>query len=270
MRPWVQMVVLSMALVAGPLASDAAAKASFPAPPPPGRFTSDGAGLIEKEDGQEIDRLAAALLAEKGYPVSVVTIRSLASQDATGYTIERYAAELMQSWRAEERFRTYGMLLLVAAEDRKARIQLGSAWGEAHDDRARRIMDRLILPAFRDEEMSLGILEGVRGFDAMGRQLTLAGVDDPWWMPPALAGLLPVIDVGGLGGFSGLDRQWWRLPALVAGGLVLLVALVSVARGGRRSWAWAAAAFVLTIFASRAVSAARGGGGSGGGATGEW
>ena len=171
MRPWVQMVVLSMALVAGPLASDAAAKASFPAPPPPGRFTSDGAGLIEKEDGQEIDRLAAALLAEKGYPVSVVTIRSLASQDATGYTIEGYAAELMQSWRAEERFRTYGMLLLVAAEDRKARIQLGSAWGEAHDDRARRIMDRLILPAFRDEEMSLGILEGIRGFDAMGRQI---------------------------------------------------------------------------------------------------
>ena len=45
MRPWVQMVVLSMALVAGPLASDAAAKASFPAPPPPGRVTSDGAGL---------------------------------------------------------------------------------------------------------------------------------------------------------------------------------------------------------------------------------
>jgi len=88
MRPWVQMVVLSMALVAGPLASDAAARASFPAPPPPGRFTSDGAGLIEKEDGQEIDRLAAALLAEKGYPVNVVTIRSLASQDATGYTIE--------------------------------------------------------------------------------------------------------------------------------------------------------------------------------------
>lgn len=270
MRPWVQMVVLSMALVAGPLASDASARASFPAPPSAGRFTNDGAGLIEEEDGRQIDRLAGALLAEKGYPVSVVTIRSLASQGAAGYTIERYAAEMMQSWRADERFRTYGILLLVAAEDRKARIQLGTAWGEAHDDRARRIMDRLILPPFRDDEMSLGILEGVRGFDAMGRQLTLAGVDDPWWMPPALAGLLRGIDLGAIGGVGGLDSQRWMLPALVAGGLMLLVGLVSVARGGRKSWAWAAAAFILTIFVSRAVSAARGGGATGGGATGEW
>jgi uncharacterized protein len=255
-RSSVQWMVLATALVAGPLASDAWGKPSFPAKPVPGTFVNDVAGLISKEHASEIDGLAAALLTEKGYPVSVVTIRSLAVQGAAGYTIERYAAELLQSWNLEERSRPYAMLLLVAADDRSARIQLGSAWGGAHDGRARQVMDRLILPAFRRGEFSAGILAGVRGFDAMGRQLALP-TDGPW-------GMLPELTAGAT------DQPWWMLPALAAGVLVLLVGLVSLARSGRRSWAWAAAGFVLAIFVSRAFSWARGNDSSEGGATGEW
>jgi uncharacterized membrane protein YgcG len=180
----VQVVVLTATVVAVACVAGASTKAIYPAPPPPGRIISDAAGLIDKEDGAEIERLGAALLAEKGYPVAVVTIRSLAGQGAE-YPIDRYALELMQSWRHEERFRTYGMLLLVAAGDRKARIQLGSAWGGAHDDRARRIMDRMILPEFRDGDLSSGILAGVRGFDAMGRQVALPQVDGGCCLRPA-------------------------------------------------------------------------------------
>ena len=185
MRPrgMVLLVVLWVALATGAAAVAAAGKPSFPAPPPAGRVTNDAAGLITKEHVAEIDRLAGALLAQKGYPVRIVTIRSLEAQDAEEYTIEEYAAELIQSWRDDQRFQQYGMLLLVAADDRKARIQLGSAWGDAHDGRARRVMNRMIVPAFKRGEFSAGILEGVRGFDAMGRQLTLEGVDPPWWMP---------------------------------------------------------------------------------------
>jgi uncharacterized protein len=266
-RSVVQLIVVSLALVVAPLAG-ARGKLTFPATPLSGTFSTDAAGLISKEHSSEIDGLAAALLAEKGYPVRVVTIRSLAAQGAAGYTVDQYAAELLQSWRNEQRLGQYGMLLLVAADDRTARIQLGSAWGQAHDGRARQIMDRLILPAFRKGEFSAGILNGVRGFDAMGRQLAMPMANQPSWLPPAVAGLLDqpwlTLDTGTSG------QPWWMLPALAAGGLALLVGLVSVARRGRKSWAWAAAAFVFGIFLSRAVSAARGGGDSGGGATGEW
>jgi uncharacterized protein len=268
-RRSVRLVVLLLALVAAPVGLDAAARPAFPAPPPAGRFVDDAAGLIGSEDASEIARLADALLVEKRYPISVVTIRSLAAQGADGYTIERYAAELLQSWRQDESMGKYGMLLLVAADDRKARIQLGSTWGHAHDERARKIMDRLILPAFRRGEFSKGILGGVRGFDALGRQLGLP-MDRPSWLPAALVidGMgdwtLPALPVEGLG------EPWWALPALVVGGLVVLVGLVSLARRGRQSWAWAAAAFILGIFLWRLLRGSAEASDPGGGATGEW
>jgi uncharacterized protein len=249
-------------LMAGLVVADAVAKPSFPSPPAPGRFITDTAGLISNDDRAEIGRVAAALLSEHRFPIGVVTIRSLEAQSADGYTIERYAAELLQSWRQDEAMRTYGMLLVVAADDRTARIHLGSAWGTAHDDRARTVMNRLILPEFRKGDFSRGILGGVRGFDAMGRRLDLP-TDQPAWLPRAIS--LDALSLDALG------EPWWALPALVAGGLVVVIGLIAIARGGRKSWAWAAAAFIFGLVLSRIF-----GGGSaeasesGGGATGDW
>lgn len=257
------LVVVLVALVAGLVSSGAAATPSFPAAPPPGRVVSDAAGLINGGDASEIVRLAGALLTEQRYPIRVVTIRSLAAQGAAGYTIERYAAELMQSWRGDQQFHSYGMLLLVAADNRAARIQLGSAWGTAHDGRARRVMDGLILPAFRKGELSAGILAGVRGFDAMGRQRSLPMRKQPWWLPAAL-------DINALELNLQLEGDWWVLPAFAVGGLALLIGVISLARRGRKSWAWAAAAFIFGILLSRFFGGSAEASESGGGATGKW
>jgi uncharacterized protein len=262
MRRSLHVLAALMVLVAGTSAAEGAP--TFPAAPPSGRVVSDAANLINGGDASEIARLADALYSEKQYPIRVVTIRSLAAHGADGYTIERYAAALMQSWRADEHFHSYGMLLLVAADNRAARIQLGASWGTAHDGRARKVMDGLILPAFRKGQLSAGILGGVRGFDAMARQLPLPIRDQPAWLPAAL-------DVNALELDLRLEGDWWVLPAFAVGGLMLVIGLVSFARKGRKSWAWAAAAFIFGLILSRIF----GGGsaeasGSGGGATGEW
>jgi uncharacterized protein len=255
LRPALQLLVFSLALVA-PIV-DAAGEPSYPAPPPPGRFIADTAGLVGADDGASIDGIAAALLAERKYPIAVVTIRSLAAHGAAGHTIEQYAAELLRSWPADRHLPSHGMLLLVAADDRLARIQLGSAWGAAHDDRARKVMDRLILPAFRKGAFSTGILGGVRGFDAMGRQHPLPTVGQPSWVPSAL-----VVD--------GLDQPWWTVPAIIAGAIVLVLLVVSLVRTGRRGWAWAAVALVFGIVLSRLLGGRAEASGAGGGASGEW
>ena len=224
-------ILLSLLLVAWPLASTGWAQVSFPSRPPSGGVISDEIGLITVEHRQEIDRLGAALLKDTGYPVTVATIRSLAAQKAAGYTIERYASELLKVWNLGPDHLSHGMLLLVAEDDRQARIQLGSAWGHAHDGRGSEIMDTLILPAFRRGEFSQGILDGVRGFDALGRGLALP-------TPP-----LP----------------WWLISAVAAAALVLIGGVVSLSRSGRRGWAWLIAGFVGAILLSRAIAWARGG-----------
>ena len=91
-------MLLCLLLVAWPLASTGWAQVSFPSRPPSGGVISDEIGLITVEHRQEIDRLGAALLKDTGYPVTVATIRSLAAQKAAGYTIERYASELLKVW----------------------------------------------------------------------------------------------------------------------------------------------------------------------------
>ena len=193
----------------------------------------------------------------------MVTIRSLSAHGATGYTIERYASEMLKAWPPDADRQGYGLTLLVSADDRLARIELGSAWRGTHDGRAREIMDHLILPAFRRGDLSKGILAGVRGFDAMGRGLRLPGESWLGWLLPEP--LAP------------LAQPWWLIPAIVAGVVLLIGAVVSIGRSGRKGLAWAAVGLIGGIILSRAIAYARGddSGDAGGsaessGATGKW
>jgi len=75
-------------------------------------------------EGKEINEVARTLLQEERMPLLVVTIPSLTEYGAAGYTIERYATALFNEWGIGSEERNYGMLLLVAVGDRKARIEL--------------------------------------------------------------------------------------------------------------------------------------------------
>jgi uncharacterized protein len=263
MRTWttiVSLVVVTVGLLgAVPLAGTGPAQVTFPAAPAPGGFVVDEARLIVPLHQVDIEGLARELKREHGYPVTVVTIRSLSAHGAAGYTIERYASEMLKFWPPDVERQGYGLTLLVSAEDRVARIELGSAWRGVHDGRAREIMDRLILPAFRRGQFSEGIVAAVKGFDAMGRGRRLPGESRFGWLIPAA--LAPA------------DQPWWALPAIVAGVIALVGAVISLARSGRKGLAWAAAGFFGAILLSRAIALARGddsGDRDSTGATGKW
>jgi len=263
MRTWItiaSLVVVTVGLLgAVPLAGTGPAQVTFPAAPAPGGFVVDEARLIVPLHQVDIEGLARELKREHGYPVTVVTIRSLSAHGAAGYTIERYASEMLKFWPPDVERQGYGLTLLVSAEDRVARIELGSAWRGVHDGRAREIMDHLILPAFRRGQFSEGIQAAVKGFDAMGRGRRLPGESRFGWLIPAA--LAPA------------DQPWWALPAIVAGVIALVGAVISLARSGRKGLAWAAAGFFGAILLSRAIALARGddsGDRDSTGATGKW
>jgi uncharacterized membrane protein YgcG len=195
-------VLTASLLVAFTLAGTGSAPVLFPAAPPSGGIVVDEARLIAPLDQVDLEGLAIALRRDRGYPITVVTIQSLSAYGATGYTIERYASEMLKAWPADPERQGYGLTLLVSADDRLARIELGSAWRGTHDGRVREITDRLILPALRRGDLSKGILAGVRGLDAVGRGFRLPGEWFGWMLPEPLAPLA---------------QPWWLIPAIVVG-----------------------------------------------------
>jgi len=188
--------------VAFTLAGTGSAPVLFPAAPPSGGIVVDEARLIAPLDQVDLEGLAIALKRDRGYPITVVTIQSLSAYGAAGYTIERYASEMLKAWPADPERQGYGLTVLVSADDRLARIELGSAWRGTHDGRVREITDRLILPALRRGDLSKGILAGVRGLDAVGRGFRLPGEWFGWMLPDPLAPLA---------------QPWWLIPAIVVG-----------------------------------------------------
>lgn len=214
-----------------------------------GVWIVDGAAMIAEAEAAEINGVAATLMEQERVPLLVVTINSLREMNAAHYTIERYTAELFDEWGIGSEQRNYGMLLLVSKGDRKARIELGKDWAGRKDAQAREVMDTLIVPAFKRGDFSGGILAGVRGMDAMARDLQLPTPKQPWWVLPLLGVLL----------------------------VVIIGVIVSLFKSGRKGWGWAliVALGVMIFFLLRASANSGGGafgGGSsgGGGATGSW
>ncbi len=221
----------------------------FPDKPSRVNFFTDTAGLLKPEDASTIDAVATKLLVDEKIPIYVVTIPSLASQDALTYSIEQYASELFNNWGIGFEDRNYGMLLLVSVADRKARIELGKGWSKNYDSQAEEVMNSLIIPAFKRGDFSTGIADGVKGMDAMARGLQL-----PKATPP-----------------------WWYMPLLVIGVIGFVMLIINLFKTGRSGWAWAllAALGVLLFFVLRSAASGSGGGfgggsSGGGGATGSW
>ena len=135
------------------------------------------------------------ILHDQGFPIVVVTLPSLAMYDATN--IETYGRQLFDHWGIGSQKNNRGILLLVSLGDRKARITLGSDWGDTKDDTARMVMQDIIVPNFKNGNYSAGVLQGVRALDTMARGQTVRK---------------PVM--GSLGARPGLDRARgfsWRV-----------------------------------------------------------
>src|SRR4029078_1929160 len=133
----------------------------------PRDFILDEAKILKADDATEIRILCDAALTKKKARIVVVTIPSLAAYGAQGWPIERYALNLMSEWGVGWSEWNYGMLILVSMGDRKARIELGGSWERRKDDEDKRVMREQIIPHFKKGNYSKGILEGVRGMQAI-------------------------------------------------------------------------------------------------------
>jgi len=130
--------------------------AALDVPPLEGRVTDLG-GMLSSNAVTTLDAELGALEAETGAQVAVLTVPSL-----DGEVLESYSLKVVESWRLGSEELDNGVLLLIARDDRKIRIEVGYGLeGVLPDARCGRIIDNVMTPAFRQGEFSEGILQAV-------------------------------------------------------------------------------------------------------------
>ncbi|MGA9123158.1 MAG: YgcG family protein, partial [Pseudolabrys sp.] len=170
----------------------------------------DQANIIQPATRSAIEQKLADLETKSGIQIAVATVTSLEGQD-----IEPYANELFRSWKLGEKTKNNGVLLLVAPNERRVRIEVGYGLeGTLTDALSKVIIANAITPRFKAGDFSGGISRGVDDI------ITVLTTDSSEWQQrPSLR----------------LDNQQTTDPAswLLLGGLFILVTLLIVSRGFR-------------------------------------
>ncbi|MBV7255781.1 TPM domain-containing protein [Pacificimonas sp. WHA3] len=150
----------------------------------------------------------------------VATVTSL-----EGYPIEDYGFRLGRAWEIGDEQRDDGAILLVAPNDRKVRIEVGYGLeGVLSDGLSFLIVNREILPRFRDGDMEGGVRSGVM---SLASQMALPADEAAANLAAADAAARDQRESSGDGGFP-----WGLIWILVI--IAFNVWSMSRRRGGRR------------------------------------
>jgi uncharacterized protein len=126
--------------------------------PNPVGFVNDFAGIIPERERDEIESLCADLERRTTVEIAVVTLKSTGS-----IPIEDYANELFNRWGIGKKGKDNGVLILVAVDDRKVRIEVGYGLEPILTDaRAGDIIRHVLAPEFRRGDFGKGLLSAVR------------------------------------------------------------------------------------------------------------
>jgi len=197
-------------------------------------YVNDYAGVIDEASKTRMEGILASLKEKTGAQVAVVTVDTMAPYAA----IEEFTIELATKWGVGKRGEDNGVLIALAMQERKTRIEVGYGLeGIIPDGLAGQILDQSMLPSLRAGEYGSGLLKGVE----------------------AVAGIIAKEKGVDLGPYNlGESRQYTRTssPGL---GMIIFIIILFVFIGGRR-FLWP----LLFLGGMTSGRISRGGFGSGG------
>jgi len=133
----------------------------------------DQAGVMSAETKNDIETKSKTLEDKSGIQLVVATVKSLQGSD-----IETYANQLFRFWKLGEAKKNNGVLLLVAPNERKVRIEVGYGLeGTLTDALSSVIISSAIIPRFKNKDFSGGIERGVDGI------ISVLSGDSAEWQP---------------------------------------------------------------------------------------
>lgn len=132
------------------------ALADVAVPPLVGRVV-DQTGTLSTNDVSALNQTIRAFEARKGSQVAVLIVPT-----TDGEAIEQYSIRVAEAWKIGRKKIDDGVLLVIAKNDRKLRIEVGYGLeGALTDVTSKRIIDEIITPRFRNGDFSGGISAGV-------------------------------------------------------------------------------------------------------------
>ena len=238
--------LLSLAVLFGCLFNNTAfAKLEVPAAPPLERPIIDQTESLANEDINRIAQLINAERQKKSFQIGVLMIPTLGSDDS----LEEYSLKVARQWGVGDKKKSNGVLLLIAKNDRKMRIEVGNGMeGSLTDARASQIIRNTIAPKFRSGDYAGGVEAGVKR----------------------------IIDVAEGRNLSDNDMDVESIVSILFIVIFITIIVIAILKGNgsngrRRRYWWLAGGSDSSSSGSSSSGGSFGGGGfSGGGASGGW
>ena len=128
--------------------------------PKPQGYVNDFANIINARDESQIRSMSEAVERATSIEIAVVTVSSMSPYGS----IEEFSIALASDWEIGKKGEDNGILLIVALQERKTRIEVGYGLeGIFPDGLVGRIMDTSMVPYFRENDFSTGFAKAVEG-----------------------------------------------------------------------------------------------------------
>lgn len=187
-----------------------------PYPKPDSGYVTDLADLLSLDEEEQIEQWLWQTESRNGVEIAVVTINSISDYPGSAnQSIESFAHDLFNKYGIGNLPKNDGVLLLVAKNDRKARIELGKKYSRLRDRDAEAIMQNVIVAHFKKQQYADGITDGVKAI-----MLEFAG--------------------------ARVGMNWTLIVLLVAVPVVTLIA-ISLFQNGKRGWGWVCVGILIVI-----------------------
>jgi uncharacterized protein len=281
------------------LALVATLAAATVAVPPLSAHVTDVTATLTDAQRNDLEAKLVALEQRKGAQVAVLLLPTIGEE-----TIEQFAVRAFEEWKLGRGGVDDGVLLVVAKDDRKLRIEVGYGLeGAIPDAIAHRVIEEYLVPNFRSGDIGGGISAATDALIKLvdGEALPPVAWEEPtgsrmgleslfvmlfWvmigcnivlvWLPKVVRAGVAGVVCAAVAGFSGVGFPWLGLAgigAFIASLVMFSKGLGRIGSGGTGGWSsgsggWSGG----SSGGSSSGSSWSGGGGrsGGGGASGSW
>ncbi len=129
------------------------------------RPVMDTAGIVDEATQTELDGLIRQLYDETGIQIAVLTVPSIGEE-----SIEDFSMRVARAWKLGTKDADSGLLITLALAEHKVRIEVGYGLeGTLTDTKCGLIIRNIMTPAFKNDDYSSGIREGVEALTGLLR-----------------------------------------------------------------------------------------------------